>query len=272
MDTLQQEQLKILVIGDSCTDIYHYGDCLRISQDAPVPVLRHVNSEIFGGMARNVYKNLVGLGSSVDIITNHEKITKERFIDKRTMHHLLRFDTGESQRLCTISEEKINSIIFSNYSAVIISDYDKGFLDSESIKKILLKRKDLDVPIFVDSKKKDLSCFENCIIKINEIEYDESIFLPSTYELIVTAGRKGAMWRGELFPAIKSEIDDLETSSSNSLIVANVCCAGDTFLCGLITEYLKSGDMKKSIKFANLCGSRAIENFGTYVISLDDLR
>ena len=272
MDTLQQEQLKILVIGDSCIDIYHYGDCLRISQDAPVPVLRHTNSETYGGMSRNVYENLVGLGNSVDIVTNHEKITKERFIDKRTSQHLLRVDTGEEKKLQPVSKEKINSIIFSDYAAIVISDYNKGFLDYTSIKKILSKCKDLDIPIFVDSKKKDMSCFENCIIKINEIEYDKSIFLPSSCELIVTTGKKGALWRGESFPPVKSEIDDLEESSNSSLRRANVCGAGDTFLSGLITEYLKSGNMKKSIKFANLCGSRAIENFGTYVISLDDLR
>ena len=65
MDTLQQKQLKILVIGDSCVDIYHYGDCLRISQEAPVPVLRHTMSKTYGGMANNVYKNLVGLGNIV---------------------------------------------------------------------------------------------------------------------------------------------------------------------------------------------------------------
>ena len=79
----QQKQLKILVIGDSCIDIYHHGECSRISQEAPVPVMKHFESKTYGGMARNVYENLSGLGNGVDIITNSEKITKERFIDSR---------------------------------------------------------------------------------------------------------------------------------------------------------------------------------------------
>ena len=57
MDTQQQKRFKILVIGDSCTDVYHYGECERISPEAPVPILRHIESIKIGGMAKNVYEN-----------------------------------------------------------------------------------------------------------------------------------------------------------------------------------------------------------------------
>jgi bifunctional ADP-heptose synthase (sugar kinase/adenylyltransferase) len=53
MDTQQQKQFKILVIGDSCVDIYHYGECTRISPEAPVPIFKHEKSEKYGGMASN---------------------------------------------------------------------------------------------------------------------------------------------------------------------------------------------------------------------------
>ena len=176
------------------------------------------------------------------------------------------------KKLSPIDAKTIDNIKFSDYSAVAISDYNKGFLDEESIKQILLKCRDAKVTTFVDSKKKNLSCFEECIIKINKHEYNESIFLPSSCEIIITSGKDGAKWRGETFPASLSDIDNLDRAGGNSLRVANVSGAGDTFFAGLITEYLKSHDMKKSIKFANLCGSKAIEKFGTYVISRDDLK
>ena len=35
----QQKQLKILLIGDSCTDEYVYGTCDRLNPEAPVPIL-----------------------------------------------------------------------------------------------------------------------------------------------------------------------------------------------------------------------------------------
>ena len=43
MDIQQQKQLKILVIGDSCKDIYHYGICERISSEAPIPIMKEQN-------------------------------------------------------------------------------------------------------------------------------------------------------------------------------------------------------------------------------------
>ena len=141
-----------------------------------------------------------------------------------------------------------------------------------AIKEIISKCKDLEIPIFVDSKRKNLACFEGCIVKINKSEYDLSTSLPSSHDIIVTTGRDGAIWNGEVFSAAKSEIDDLEISSGDFLRGTNVCGAGDTFLSGLITEYLISGDMRKSIKFANYCASKSVEKFGTYVVSLEDLK
>lgn len=272
MDIQQQSQLKILVIGDSCEDIYHYGECIRISQEAPVPVLRHFKSETYGGMARNVYENLVALGNNVDIITNSEKITKERFVDTRTMHHLLRFDTGESSKISSANSKIIDETDFSLYSSIVISDYCKGFLDEDSIVKILSYCEDFNLPVFVDTKRKDMSCYNNCIIKVNQFEYEGISRHPVNSEIIVTSGKSGASWNGKEFPAHKSQIDSLTISISDAIRGTNVCGAGDTFLSGLVTEYLISKDMRKSIEFANMCASKAVEKFGTYVVSMDDVR
>ena len=271
MDIQQQSQLKILVIGDSCDDIYHYGECARISQEAPVPVLKHFKSEVYGGMARNVYENLASLGTHVEILTNVEKITKERFVDTRTMHHLLRFDTGESQEISTVNSKAIDDINFSDYSSIVISDYCKGFLDKDAIVKILSYCEDFNLPVFVDTKRKDMSCYSSCIIKVNQFEYEDISRHPINSEIIVTSGKSGASWNGEEFPAHKSQIDSLSISISDAIRGTNVCGAGDTFLSGLVTEYLISKDMRKSIEFANMCASKAVEKFGTYVVSMDDV-
>ena len=87
MDIQQLKSLKILIIGDSCTDMYNYGTCDRISPEAPVPVLRTTFREEKPGMALNVQKNLEAMGHETMIITNTEKIVKERFVDQRTMQH-----------------------------------------------------------------------------------------------------------------------------------------------------------------------------------------
>ena len=41
----QQKQLKVLLIGDSCTDEYVYGSCERLNPEAPVPILKFNRKE-----------------------------------------------------------------------------------------------------------------------------------------------------------------------------------------------------------------------------------
>ena len=31
--------MRVLLIGDSCTDVYVYGDVKRLNREAPVPIL-----------------------------------------------------------------------------------------------------------------------------------------------------------------------------------------------------------------------------------------
>ena len=256
MDIQQLKCLKILLIGDSCIDHYHYGSCERMSPEAPVPIFKVLKTEKSGGMALNVELNLKGFNAKVDLLTNEKEIVKARYIDTKTRQHLLRVDWGEETQVQPLSNESINSVDFALYDAIVISDYNKGLLDTHIIKCILSKAGNL--PVFVDSKKKDLSCYENCILKINNKEYREASFFPSNCELIVTLGEEGVLYKEERFPTKKVEIFD-------------VCGAGDTFLAALAYAYLMTGDMERSIKFANECGGVVVQKFGTYAIKLEDL-
>ena len=128
MDTQQQKPSKILVIGDSCTDVYCFGSCERISPEAPVPVLKVLFNEEQPGMADNVAKNLESLGSEVLLISNKEKIKKVRYVDNKTKQHLLRVDLGENSLLNPLPLRYIEETDFSLYDCVVLSDYDKGFL------------------------------------------------------------------------------------------------------------------------------------------------
>ena len=59
--------MKILVIGESCRDVFIYGACDRLAPEAPVPVFNPLRTVENGGMARNVYKNLEALGAKVSL-------------------------------------------------------------------------------------------------------------------------------------------------------------------------------------------------------------
>ena len=124
----QLKQSKILVIGDSCTDVYSYGSCERISPEAPVPILKVTKTESRPGMALNVKEGLERLGNSVDMLTNSEKITKERFVCEKNMQHVLRVDRGENNLVKPID---LSVLSVENYDCIVISDYNKGFLPED---------------------------------------------------------------------------------------------------------------------------------------------
>ena len=256
MDIQQLKYLKILLIGDSCIDRYHYGSCERMSPEAPVPVFKVLKTEKKGGMALNVKLNLEGLGVEVTLLTNEKEIVKARHIDNKSRQHLLRVDWGEEEKVKTLSKESVNAIDFDSYDGIVISDYNKGLLNTQIIKQILLKARKKS--IFVDSKKKDLSCYENCILKINQKENEQATKFPANFELIVTLGEDGVLYRGESFTTKKVEIFD-------------VCGAGDTFLSALACAYLTTNNMKRSIAFANYCSGIVVQKFGTYAIKKEDI-
>jgi len=257
MDTQPQEYYKILLIGDSCIDKYHYGECNRLSPEAPVPVLRHVRTVEEPGMTLNVRENLKAFPVQVDIVTNSQLITKERFVDIKSKQHMLRCDFGENQRLDPMTVKQQRLCEFAPYDAVILSDYNKGFLGVDVIKN-LMKKRESDTPIFVDTKKRDLSVFEHCIIKINEIEYGRVLNKGTSNDIIVTLGQNGVKWRQKVFPTNKVEVFD-------------VSGAGDTFLASLVYGFIKTQSMEASLKFANKCASVVVKKSGTYALTQEDL-
>ncbi len=54
---------KILVVGDFMLDVYIYGDALRISPEAPVPVLKIRSTSYSCGGAAAVAADLAALGA-----------------------------------------------------------------------------------------------------------------------------------------------------------------------------------------------------------------
>jgi hypothetical protein len=56
--------VPILVIGDSMLDVYVFGSVERISPEAPVPVIRQLETKETAGGAANVAVNILGLGGA----------------------------------------------------------------------------------------------------------------------------------------------------------------------------------------------------------------
>lgn len=248
--------MQVLVIGDSCADIYVYGECNRLCPDAPVPVFVPSSQKENKGMAGNVYQNLISLGLPCVLKTNTNAVTKTRYVEESTNHLLIRIDSGEEH----VSPLKnINESFLKKFDAVIISDYNKGFLSEENIKYIC-ENHDL---VFIDTKKiiGDF-CKDVTFIKINKLEYKKSFEEFNNpckswaeNKLIITAGSNGCSHKGKVYPVSKVEIRD----SSG---------AGDTFLAGLVFDYLNNKDIEKAIEFANRCSTQVVQQKGVNAVSI----
>ena len=58
----QQKSWKVLLIGDHCLDVYHYGVCERLSPEAPVPILKQLTTEIkLKGINYRLLRLMIGL-------------------------------------------------------------------------------------------------------------------------------------------------------------------------------------------------------------------
>ena len=242
-----QKSSKVLLIGDSCYDEYHYGSVSRISPEAPVPIFDLHNTVVKKGMAYNVYNNLVSLNLRVDIITEYSE-RKHRYVDTKTGQQLIRIDEKIKKQFFDNAEQTLD-----NYAAVIVSDYNKGFVVDNEIEDLIKKYKG---PIFVDTKKKDLSQFDGCFVKINQYEYEarES----DTEELIVTYGSKKVEYKNRSYIPPKVETHD-------------VCGAGDTFLAALVYKYLEEQSIDEAIKFAMNAAAVTVQHIGVYAPTLEEI-
>lgn len=248
--------MKVLVIGDSCEDVFRYGTCDRLCPEAPVPVMKPTRTTGNGGMAINVMENLKALGVETDIVTNDIRPVKTRYVDEVSNQVLLRVD--ENDEIRSLTAQEFNAIDFDKYNAVVISDYDKGFLSDVDIDLIAREQ---SITVFMDTKKKigDWATWVD-VIKINQKEYlENSDWLLKFYvegDLVVTNGKQGAILNfTHEFPIT----DELE--------VRDLSGAGDTFLAALVASYLKNNDICESIQFANRCASWVVSQKGVVTIN-----
>tara|TARA_R100000664_G_scaffold27197_1_gene37755 strand:+ start:21887 stop:22648 length:762 start_codon:yes stop_codon:yes gene_type:complete len=245
---------RILVIGETCVDIFNYGKVERLAPEAPAPVFCTAETLKSLGMAMNVKNNIVSLGLECDIVTNSgwENITKTRFIDKRTNHMFLRVDS-ENNGYKNLDVGKIVDKL-DKYEAVIISDYCKGFLTTEDILKISSSHPN----VFLDTKK--ILNYDWCrnvkFIKINFSEFKRTEHvLKKEFDdkLIITLGKDGSKHNGKIFSVPEVEIKDLAG-------------AGDTFIASLVVKYVETGNIEDSIIFANKCATKVVQKRGVSIV------
>ena len=242
----------ILVLGDACIDRFVYCHCDRLCPDAPVPVLDVLHQEDSYGMAGNVVRNIDALGYPVTLICNPrcDEIIKSRYVDEKSNHMFLRIDTVLPPEPCEVLRE----IDWNTYGAVVIADYNKGFLTEEDIHFVGTQH-----PLTFLDTKKTLGAWAKSIkfIKINRKEYGLSRrYIDADLEsrIICTLGADGCRYRSNIYRVHEVEIKNLSG-------------AGDSFLAGLVVKYLETdGDIDTSLQHANKVATIVVQKKGMATI------
>jgi len=197
-----QRDKKILIVGDLFIDKTWKVQTTKISPEAPIPVvqkLSSISSERPGGagiaisfLKKNfpecpailytstsdkVAKKITDLGAEISYqrINEEDVIIKERYIDDSSKYHLLRVDNDNLVKRDALSLSKLVSVICNNdLACVIFMDYQKGLFDNEMfIADTIALLRERDIPIYVDTRTKDINKFTGVdIIKLNQKEYE----------------------------------------------------------------------------------------------------
>lgn len=239
--------MKFLVIGDACRDVYHYGSTKRKNPEASSPLLNDITTKTQDGMAMNVANNLIALGAQVHTVLPPEPWSeKHRYIDSKLGTSLLRVDHDRS---CSPLNDLPNLHL---YDGVVVSDYDKGFVSHDILKKL-----DGELPVFIDTKKRDLGFLSHAWVKINEAERSRITSLPTN--LVVTLAERGSV------------CDDLHVAV-DPVEVLDPCGAGDTYLAAFAWYTVKwPGDLESAMSFANRAAALTCQHRGTYAPRLENI-
>ncbi|MBF0447956.1 MAG: bifunctional D-glycero-beta-D-manno-heptose-7-phosphate kinase/D-glycero-beta-D-manno-heptose 1-phosphate adenylyltransferase HldE [Magnetococcales bacterium] len=176
---------SVLVVGDIMLDRYLWGEVLRVSPEAPVPVVRLTGETESAGAAANVALNLANLGirarlvgvvgdddagrrlrdlislagidgSGIRTLYKRPTITKTRIIGGH--QQMLRIDLEETDPLPQEAIDKLLERILKQLNhpplpgAVILSDYGKGVLSESVCQAIITGARKLNIPVLVDPK------------------------------------------------------------------------------------------------------------------------
>ena len=176
---------NVLIVGDFMLDIYTYGDALRISPEAPVPVLKIKNTETRAGGAGAVAADLAILGAKVycvgltgndengrilkNILTgldidvsglltleDRPTISKQRLIGLAQHRHQQQLFRMDNENTTPISDEQADGVFnlfeekLSQADIVCLQDYNKGLLTDGFCKRLIQQSRQIGKIVLID--------------------------------------------------------------------------------------------------------------------------
>lgn len=301
----------IVVIGDVMLDHYVDGSVTRVSDEAPVPILRVLQERHIAGGAANVAMNCVALGGTVTLIAvtgddrtarwldecfaKEEALTTRLVIDsERTTTLKTRYLSG-SQQVLRVDRENAAAIkpaieaaileelrgTLASAAIVVISDYAKGMLTDTLLSQIIALATEAGLPILVDPKRTDLSAYRGAtIITPNRKELLAATGIDCTNDIGATlaaqraielTGSKILLTRSELGMSFFARGAAPVHSPADAREVFDVSGAGDTVMATVALGLATGLDMVQTMRIANVAAGIAVGKHGTATVSWNEL-
>ncbi|RXJ69381.1 bifunctional heptose 7-phosphate kinase/heptose 1-phosphate adenyltransferase [Halarcobacter ebronensis] len=306
----QQKESKILVIGDLMIDEYLWGDCERISPEAPVQIVDIKKESILLGGAGNVISNLVAFGVDVGVLSvvgdDEVGLLVKNMISKQgakaflveqkgrktsrktrlmaSNSQVVRYDKESKNDISPISvkalferfQEKIN-----HYDVVLISDYNKGVLTKELLNKVISYSNQIGKKVLVDPKGSDFSKYSGAYLLTpnkKEAELATGFKIQSDLDLKEALAKlqKTANLGVSVITLSENGIaildkDEVTIKPTVAREVYDVTGAGDTVLASLGFALSLGCDIFKATEFANLAAGVVVGKIGSATASLDEI-
>jgi len=310
MDRLKAYTPHILVVGDLMLDHYLWGNCERISPEAPVQVVDIQKETTVLGGAGNVINNLLAMGAKVNVLSvigddsngkellamlkssgaDASKLVKQegRHTSKKSRviaahQQIIRYDSESKNDISKKSENELLERFekeVSKIDALLLSDYGKGVLTDGLTCKLIEIAKKYGKFILVDPKGKDYSKYKGAtLITPNKKEAIEATRVDIKDE-------KSLLEAGELLRK-SLELDyAVITLSENGMAifgdevinvptvvreVFDVTGAGDTVLASFGYALSCGLDIKDAALFATSAAAVVVGKLGSATVSLDEI-
>ena len=180
-------------------------------------------------------------------------------------------------------EKKINY-----YNVIVLSDYNKGVLTKDLIKKIIKIARRYRKILIIDPKKKDFSIYSGATFitpnlkelkkatntqqnntKINErnlvAKLSKQLINKFNFQAVITTRSS----EGISVVDCKNRFFNLPSEAKE---VFDVSGAGDTVLAYLSSSISKGENLESSVRIANFAAGVAVGKFGTAAVNLDEIK
>jgi len=292
----------ILVVGDLMIDHYIWGECERISPEAPVQVIDVKRETKTLGGACNVMSNLIALEASVlscgvvgedlagrellgflqelgmeskGIITQKGRPTTQKSRIIASNQQVVRVDWENKSPISEESEEAMIAYIRSKLSlcdAVILSDYGKGVLTPRVCQTIIQMAKTLQKRVLVDPKGRDYSKYRGAsLLTPNKKEAKEATGIEINDEASLKKALECLKKECELEFSVITLSEDgigifdqaLERIPTIAQEVYDVTGAGDTVIASLAYGLSLGYPLRECALFANAAAAVVVGKIGS---------